>query len=420
MSASMPQLLFRNARIFDGTSAECAEGMSLLVADGLIREISAQPLAAPSAQVIDVGGRTLMPGLIDAHVHAFASDVVVQKVEALGEAYRTAHAVRMLRHALSCGFTTVRDVGGGNYSLYRALADGLIDGPRYLYSGKILSMTGGHGDIRQVEERPRYQALCACGDSPIFNTFAVLADGVDACIRAAREELRQGAHCIKIMGSGGVASPTDPIWMNQYREDEILAIVNECAERRTYVASHCHPASAVRRSVEFGVRSIEHGTLIDDETARFVAERGAFITPTMSVIFALVELGRALGFPPQSQEKVEFAFKSAISGLDSMRRAGVKVCYGTDLLGSTYTMQCREFTLRSEVFTPVELLRQSTSVPAEMMMMAGQIGCVAPGAFADLLVVDGDPLRDISLLAASGRHLSTIIRAGAVVKNELH
>jgi imidazolonepropionase-like amidohydrolase len=419
MSASTPQLLFRNARIFDGTGAECAEGMSVLVADGLIREISAQPLAAPSAQVIDVGGRTLMPGLIDAHVHAFASDVVVQKVEALGEAYRTAHAVRMLRHALSCGFTTVRDVGGGNYSLYRALADGLIDGPRYLYSGKILSMTGGHGDIRQVEERPRYQALCACGDAPLFNTFAVLADGVDACIRATREELRQGAHCIKIMGSGGVASPTDPIWMNQYREDEIRAIVEECAQRRTYVASHCHPASAVRRSVEFGVRSIEHGTLIDDDTARFVAERGAFITPTMSVIFALFEMGRAMGFPPQSQQKVETVFRSAIAGLDSMRRAGVKVCYGTDLLGSTYTQQCREFTIRSEVFTPLELLRQATSVPAEMMMMDGQVGCIAPGAHADLIVVDGDPLQDIGLLAANGRHLSAIVRGGEVVKNEL-
>ena len=419
MSASMPQLLFRNARIFDGTSAECAEGMSVLVADGLIREISAQPLAAPSAQVIDVGGRTLMPGLIDAHVHAFASDVVVQKVEALGEAYRTAHAVRMLRHALSCGFTTVRDVGGGNYSLYRALADGLIDGPRYLYSGKILSMTGGHGVIRQVEERPRYQALCACGDAPLFNTFAVLADGVDACIRAAREELRQGAHCIKIMGSGGVASPTDPIWMNQYREDEIRAIVEECAQRRTYVASHCHPASAVRRSVEFGVRSIEHGTLIDDETARFVAGRGAYITPTMSVIFALVEMGRQMGFPPQSQQKVETVFKSAIAGLDSMRRAGVKVCYGTDLLGSTYTQQCREFTIRSEVFTPLELLRQATSVAAEMMMMHGQVGCIAPGAHADLIVVDGDPLKDIGLLAANGRHLGAIVRGGAIVKNEL-
>ena len=412
------QLLFTNARLFDGTGPECPDGMSVRVADGRIQEVSAQPLAAGGARVVDLGGRTLMPGLIDAHVHAFGSDVVPQRIESLGEAYRTAHAVRMLGHALACGFTTVRDVGGGNYSLYRALADGLVAGPRYLYSGKILSMTGGHGDLRQLEDRPRYSAACAC-DSPLANTFAVLADGVDACLRAAREELRQGAHCLKIMGSGGVVSPTDPIWMNQYREDEIRAIVGECTERRSYVASHCHPASAVRRSVEFGVRSIEHGTLIDDATARFVAERGAYVVPTLSICFALVEMGRQLGFPPQSQAKADAVAKQAIEGLDSMRRAGVKVCFGTDLIGSTYTQQCREFTLRAQVFTPVELLRQATSTAAEMMRMEGEIGCIAPGAHADLLVVDGDPMRDISLLAADGRALRMVVRGGAVVKDEL-
>ncbi len=413
-------VLFRNARVFDGASAECAEGMHVLVADGRIREISPQPIRAGDALVIDVAGRTLMPGLIDAHVHAFASDVSVHKVDALGEAYRTAHAVRMLQFALQCGFTTVRDVGGGNHSLRRALDDGLVDGPRYFYAGKALSMTGGHGDMRASEERPRYLAHCACGDGGIFNTFAVVADGVDACLKAAREELRQGAHCIKIMGSGGVASPTDPIWMNQYREDEIRAIVNECAERRTYASAHCHPAQAVRRSVEFGVRAIEHGTLIDDDTARFVAARGAYIVPTLSTLFAIAEQGRQLGFPAQSQEKMDFAVQSAIAGIDRMRRAGVKVCYGTDLLGSTYVQQCREFTLRSEVYTPLEILRQATSTAAEMMMMDGQIGCVAVDAHADLLVVDGDPLKDISMLAADGRHLSVIMRAGALVKNTLH
>jgi imidazolonepropionase-like amidohydrolase len=413
------RLLFTNARVFDGVNEDCAEGMSVLVADGLIREVSARPIAAGDARVIDVGGRTLMPGLIDCHVHAFASDVSVQKIEAFGESYRTAHAVRMLGHALRCGFTTVRDIGGGNYGLARALADGLVAGPRYLYAGKILSMTGGHGDMRQVEERPRYGAVCGCAGSPLANAFAVLADGVDECIRAARDELRQGAHCIKIMGSGGVASPTDPIWMNQYREDEIRAIVNECTERRSYVSAHCHPASAVRRSVEFGVRSIEHGTLIDDATARFVAERGAYIVPTLVILDALVELGRQLGFPPQSQEKAEFATKQSLAGLDAMRRAGVKVCYGSDLLGSTYTRQCREFTLRREVYAPVELLRQATSVAAEMMLMAGQIGCVAPGAHADLLVVEGDPLRDIGLVAADGEHLRAVVRGGEVVRSSL-
>jgi imidazolonepropionase-like amidohydrolase len=409
----MTMLLFKNARIFDGKSAECAEGMSVLVEGDSIREVSDKPIAAKDARVMDVGGRTLMPGMIDAHMHAYASDVNMFKVEALGSAYRTAHAVRMLGFALDCGFTTVRDVGGGDYSLAKAITDGLVRAPRYFYSGKVLSMTGGHGDMRRVEEAPDYKAMCSCG---VFNSFCKVADGVDECLRATREELRQGAHCIKIMGSGGVASPTDPIWMNQYREDEIRAIVQECTERRSYASAHCHPASAVSRCVEFGVRSIEHGTLIDDETARFVAKSSSYIIPTMVIIFALVELGAKLGFPPESQVKAEYAFKEALASLDKMRKAGVKVGYGTDLLGSTYVQQCREFTLRSEVFTPLELLRQATSVNAEMMLMEGKLGCVAPGAFADLIVVDGDPLKDIGLLAADGKKLPVIVRGGEVVK----
>ena len=406
-------LIFKNARIFDGHSADCLEGMSLLAADGLIQEVSDKPIAAAKARVIDVAGKTLMPGLIDAHVHVYASDVNVHRIEALGAPYRTAHAVRMLGFALDCGFTTVRDVGGGDYSVAKAIADGLIRAPRFFYSGKVLSMTGGHGDMRPIEEAPQYHAMCSCG---IFNSFAKIADGVTEVIRATREELRQGAHCIKIMGSGGVASPTDPLWMNQYREDEIRAIVHECTERRTYASAHCHPASAARRCVEFGVRSIEHGTLMDDDTARFIAGHGAFVIPTMSILRALVEEGPKLGFPAQMQAKAEAVAQDAIAGLDRMRNAGVKVGYGTDLLGSLYVQQCREFTLRREVFTPLELLRQATSVNAEMMMLDGRIGCVKPGAHADLIVVDGDPLADIGLLAQDGKRLTTIVRAGEVVK----
>ncbi|MFO1328471.1 MAG: amidohydrolase family protein [Rubrivivax sp.] len=415
----MESLLLTGARVFDGSGADCAEGQWVRVADGRIQELSPQPLPAGDARVVDLGGRTLMPGLIDAHVHAFAADVDPGRVERLGDAYRTAHAARMLGHALRCGFTTVRDIGGGNPSLARALADGLIEGPRFLYAGRILSMTGGHGDMRPLDEPPRYSGVCGCDGSPLANTFAVMADGVDAVIRAAREELRQGAHCLKIMGSGGVASPTDPIWMNQYREDEIRAIVGECTERRTYVSAHCHPASAVRRCVDFGVRAIEHGTLMDADTAAFVAARGAYVVPTLAVCFALVELGRQLGFPAVSQAKVEQVTAHALEGLDHMRRAGVKVAFGTDLLGRTYTQQCREFTHRAQVFTPLEILRQATSVSAEMLMMQGQIGCIAPGAHADLLVVDGDPLADIGLLAADGAHLRLIVRGGQVVKDEL-
>jgi len=412
----MTSILFKNARIFDGYSADCATGMQVLVQDGEIKEVSDRAIRSTDANVLDVGGRTLMPGLIDAHVHAYASDVAVQKVDGAGDPYRTAHAARMLGHALDCGFTSVRDIGGGDFSLWRAIEDRLIRAPRFFYAGKILSMTGGHGDFRQMSESRHNHGYCSCGD---FNTLCVIADGVDACIKAVREELRRGAHCIKIMGSGGVASPTDPIWMNQYREDEIRAIVEETNQRRTYTSAHCHPASAVRRCVEFGVRCIEHGTLIDDDTARFVAQQGAFIVPTMVIVFALVELGRQLGFAPQSQEKAEFAYKQALVGMESMRKAGVKIGFGTDLLGTTYVQRCREFTIRKEVFKPIEILRQVTSINADILMQKDRLGCIKPGALADLLVVDGDPLADIELLAASGKQLRVIMRAGELIKNDL-
>jgi len=408
-------LLFKNARVFDGHAADCAEGMSVVVEGDRIREV-AKKATAKNARVIDIKGRTLMPGLIDAHMHAYASDVNVFRIESVGQSYRAAHGVRMLSFALDCGFTTVRDVGGGDYSLATAIADGLVRAPRYLYVGKALSMTGGHGDMRRADEPPRYHDMCSCG---VFNSFCKIADGVDECTRATREELRQGAHAIKIMGSGGVASPTDPIWMNQYREDEIRAIVGECEARRSYVCAHCHPASAVRRCVEFGVRSIEHGTLIDDETAKFVAKKGAFVVPTLVTIFALVELGEELGFPPESMEKAKVALDGAMAGLEKMKRAGVKLAYGTDLLGTTYVRQCQEFTLRKEIFTPLELLRQATSVGAELMMMEGKIGCIKPGAYADLIVVDGDPLKNIGLLTQDGRRLPVIVRAGEIVKDTL-
>ena len=404
----MPTIAFSNARVFDGVNEACPEGMSLLVEGDRIREVSGKPLKAD--RTIDCGGRTLMPGLIDAHFHAYACDVSIAKIEAVGAAYRTAHATRMLGHALDCGFTSVRDLAGGDWSLAKAIGDGLIRAPRLFFAGKALSMTGGHGDFRPLD------AGCGCA---AIDSLCTLADGVDACIRATREELRKGAHCIKIMGSGGVASPTDPIWMNQYREDEIRAIVHEAAERRSYVTAHCHPASAVRRCVEFGVRSIEHGTLIDEETARFVAERGAFVVPTMATIFALKEAGPRLGFPPVSQEKMEVAFDAALTGMDIMRKAGVKLGLGTDLLGELYVQECREFTIRREVFSPLEILRQATSNNAEMMQMKGQLGCVAPGALADFLVVDGDPLEDIGRIAEDGKHLRAIVRGGALVKNEL-
>ena len=411
----MTGILFKNARVFDGVSEECQEGMHVLVEGDRIREVSAKPIKSSDAQVIDVAGKTLMPGFIDAHIHVYASDVNIHKVHLSAPPLRTAHADRMLRFALESGFTTVRDVGGGDWSLARAIDERMIVAPRFFYAGKALSMTGGHGDFRLPDDS-EHEGACSCGRS---NTLCVVADGVDECIKAAREELRRGAHCIKIMGSGGVASPSDPIWMNQYRDDEVQAIVHEANERRSYVTAHCHPAYAARRCVELGVRCIEHGTLMDDDTARFIAEKGAFVVPTMAVIFALGDLGGKLGFPEASLEKLEQARQQAMAGMESMRKAGVRLGFGTDLLGDTYVHQRREFTLRSEVFSPVEILRQATSGNAAILQQQGKLGCVGADAYADLLVVDGDPLKNLSLLA-EGNHLSLIMRAGELIRNNLH
>lgn len=255
----------------------------------------------------------------------------------------------------------------------------------------------------------------ASSHAPVYGLFPARTSR----LAAAREQLRRGAHTIKIMGSGGVVSPTDPIWMNQYRPDEIRAIVGECIERRSYASAHCHPASAIRRCVENGVRCIEHGTLIDAETAAFVAQAGAFIVPTMAILFSLAEHGRRHNLPHNILAKVDEVQREALSGLDRMRGAKVKLGFGTDLVGHTYVEQCREFRLRSDVFTPVEILRQVTSTGAEVLQMEGKLGCIAEGAHADLIVVDGDPLKDINVLAKDGKKLTLIMRAGEIVKNHL-
>jgi imidazolonepropionase-like amidohydrolase len=409
----MTQIVLENARIFDGVSEDCPSGMSVLIEGDTIREVADRPIKASDARRLDIGGKTLMPGLIDLHIHAYFSDLNAQVVDRRDAPYRTAHAARMLGHALDCGFTTVRDVGGGDHSLALAIADGLIRAPRFFYAGKALSMTGGHADLRLPGDSQHTHGYCSCGAT---NFAGVVVDGVDECLKAVREELRRGAHCIKIMASGGVMSPTDPIWMNQFCEEEIRTVVRECSERRTYVAAHCHPVSAIRRSIDYGVRCIEHATLIDAATAEYVVANGAYVVPTMAVIFATMEAGARLGTPPENLEKFKVAREMALAGLDHMRTAGVKIGYGTDLLGSTYDQQCREFRLRAEVFTPLEMLRQATSMGAEILMQQGKLGCVRAGAYADLIVVDGDPLADIELLASDGRKLDLIMRGGDIIK----
>ena len=410
----MTATLLRNAAIFDGSSPELTEG-DVVIDKGRIVDMGPK-LSASSARTIDLAGQTLMPGIIDAHVHVYASELNLTSNMRRPWTYLAQYAHGFLGNMLSYGVTSIRDVGGGDYGLAQALANGLVTGPRLYYGGRLLSTTGGHADWRPGQEDDHDHMLCNCG--AIDQKMAVLADGPEGVLRAVREELRRGADHIKILASGGVASPNDPVDNLQFTDEETRTIVDEVTRHGRYVAAHCHPAAAIERSVRLGVRTIEHGTLIDDATARYVAEQGAYIVPTMAVIFAFHEDGAKHGLPPASVRKIGEVVGFAKSGMERMKKAGCKIGFGSDLLGPQHPRHGTEFSLRKDVFTPLEILRQATSMNAEILRRSGEIGCVRVGAKADLIAVRGNPLEDIELLAAQGRNLSLIMRDGVVYKNE--
>jgi imidazolonepropionase-like amidohydrolase len=412
----MTATLFTNAALFDGAGPELRKGAEVLVADGLIQQVSDRGARRPTeCEVVDLAGRTLMPGLIDAHVHIWATDLDILKIVRRRTEYLAAFAYRSLAAMLDRGFTTVRDAGGTDLGYVQALGDGLVPGPRLLHAGKVLSQTGGHGDFRDPRE-----FSCACELRESGGTrFTHIVDTPDEVRRAVREELRQGAHQIKIMGSGGVASPSDPVDRLQFSDAEILAAVEEAERHGAYVMAHCHPPRAVQRCAELGVRSIEHATLIDEEAAQAVKAKDAFVVPTLATIYALLEDGAKLGLPPVSQEKLRQVAGGVLQGLQVMRRTGLKVGLGTDLLGAQQDRQGTEFALRAQVFEPAEILAQATSVNAELLCMAEKIGRVAEGFAADLIVVDGDPLADVTLFDKGGATLPVIMQAGRFHKRTI-
>jgi imidazolonepropionase-like amidohydrolase len=407
----MSCIVLENAALFDGLSPDITEAVFVLVEGNEIKEVSSRSLRMGAAERIDCRGKTLMPGMIDNHVHIYVHSVQGFTPPEPPITYRAQYARNFLHHILSCGFTSVRDVAGGDHGMAMALRDQFLDGPRFFYGGLCLTQTGGHADLRLTSQPTDY---LSCGAER--NVLAIHADGVDECIKATREELRKGANHIKIMASGGVMSPNDPLERCQYSEGEIRAIVEECARHGAYVCAHCHPTEAIRRCVEYGVRSIEHGTMIDEETAAFVAKSGAYIVPTMAVLFALMDDGTKMGMPEASRRKLLKVHERALKGLEIMKRAGVKIGFGTYLLGEQHTRQGTEFTIRREVLTPFDILHSATAVNGEILQMEGKLGVIKPGALADLLVMDGNPLSNIDLLAANGRHLTHIMLDGRFVK----
>src|SRR5580698_3215109 len=397
---AMAATLFINAAVLDGTHKERREGHHVLVEDERSKEICDRPIVCPGAETIDLAGRTLMPGLIDAHVHVIAVDAALARLAEQPITLVSLQAGRVLEGMLARGFTSVRDAGGGDGGLAEAVEQGLVRGPRLFPSGQALSQTGGHGDLR-----PRTRSVVSCACCEYGAGLARIADGVDECRRAARDELRKGATQIKIMASGGVASPYDPIWNLQYSDDEMRAIVEEARAWHTYVLAHAYTPEAIARAVANGVRSIEHANLINAPTAAHVAAADGFVVPTLVTYDALYRFGRELGLAEVSLAKLADVREAGLRSLEILRQAGVKIGYGTDLLGPMHQHQSREFVLRAEAMAPFEVIRSATTVNAELLNRAGELGVVAPGARADLIVVDGDPLRDIALLDGQGENL---------------
>ena len=410
----MTALLFRDARLVDGLSDEPIEGAAVLVVDGRIAEIGSPSLAAPGLadlRVVDLAGCTLMPGLIDAHVHPTATEIIEDFQRPMPTTLRALVAKRRLEAMLRRGFTTVRDAGGCDVGLRQATERGLIDGPRLFVAGKALSQTGGHGDERTVND----------GDPPdgaYPGEFARIADGVEGVRLAARQELRRGADQIKICASGGVMSATDPVDMTQYSEDEIRAIVEEAASRRTYVMAHAYGADAIARAVGCGVRSIEHGNLIDAEAAAAVAAHDAFVVPTMVAYEGLDRHGREAGVDAGRLAKNDEVRQAGLGAFAVLRAAGARVGFGTDLLGVLDEMQPLEFSIRSEVESAADIVRSATAVNADLLRRP-DLGRIAVGATADLIVVDGDPLADVSVLARPTVTLRMVVIEGHVRMDRL-
>jgi imidazolonepropionase-like amidohydrolase len=408
------QILFENATLLDPNRDELEGGVSVLVEGDTIREVSSRPLAAPKAAVVDCGGRTLMPGLIDCHAHVYLSEVNIRYLEAIPLTLMTARGAAAMRAMLDRGFTTVRDTGGADWGLREAVTQGLLPGPRLFIAGRAIGPTGGHSDTRR---RTDVGLGCKCSNAMSF--CMEIADGADQVRGAAREQLRQGADQIKLMVSGGVASPYDPLDSRQFSLAEIRAAVEEAEAFGRYAQAHAYTPEAIARAVGQGVRTIEHGNLIDEPTARLMAEKGAYLVANLVAYHAMRERAAQFGMSGEMLAKNDLVIEGGLRSLEICKRAGVPVAYGSDLLGQLQIDQSREFRLRREVLTPIEIIRQATLVGAEVVRQGGKLGVIAPGACADILVVDGDPLRDLELLTGQGERLLVIMKAGRFHRNHL-
>jgi imidazolonepropionase-like amidohydrolase len=411
----MPQTLFTNAHLVLDGFTDLQKGFNVLVHDGHIAKVSASAIAAGDAKVVDVGGRTLMPGLIDAHAHVTGLSLTPKNIANPAADIAIASA-NYLRNCLMDGYTTIREAGGADHSTARLLAEGQIVGPRLYYSGRALTQTGGGADFRTPDEETD-----PCGHVGPFSVMSVITDGVDAIRKAAREELRRGATQIKLFASGGVVFPAEGhATRYEFTPEELRAAVEEATARGTYVMAHVYTDEGVRRCLEAGVRSIEHANFVSEETVAMIAEHRAFYVPTFISLVQRVESADHEHLPESIVDNLKRTIERGRQVYTWARKHGVPIGFGTDLWGpEAQKSQLREFEMRQGLDPAHEIVRSATAINAELLMEKGRLGVIAEGACADLLVIDGDPLTDIAVLLAPEENLKLIMKDGTIYKNVL-
>ncbi|KAF2165239.1 hypothetical protein M409DRAFT_67487 [Zasmidium cellare ATCC 36951] len=362
--------------------------------------------------IINLDGKFVLPGLIDCHVH-LATPPGEEGLSATMNQDPNTSLLRqpyLAHQMLKRGFTSIRDCGGAGLAVKEALAEGLYPGPRVFTSGHGISQTGGHGDLRGAKD----EEYACCGG----NTHGLgrIADGVEQCLHAAREELRQGADFIKIMVSGGVVSPTDKLTNLQYTPAEIQAFTKVASDSGTWVTAHAYTPAAIRNAVENGVLGIEHGNLIDEPTAKLMAEKGAFLTPTLVTYQTMASKEFGSFLPPSIAAKNLQVLDAGLRSIQIADQAGVTMCYGTDLLGPLQVKQTGEFALRRQAgLSALKVLQSATVNAAKMLRQEDKLGRLKEGFVADLLILNANPLEDIEVFDRPDKHLLAVIKDGKVL-----
>ncbi len=396
------------ARIVDVVVGELLTDKAVVVRGEVIEAVLEEGALDPQLQKVPLGGRCLTPGLIDCHAHCFVGQFGDRGNVMPSE--MTARAGRHLEGMLQRGFTTVRDAGGADSGHRTAVEKGLFAGPRLFVSGKILSQTGGHGDHRAIAD------TCSCVTHA--GGMSVIADGVDEVRKAVRENVRQGVDQIKIMGGGGVSSPGDKLIHPQYSLDEIAAIVDEARLCGRYVMAHIYSDIGIKRAVGEGVRSVEHGNFLQEDTAKMMRNKGAHLVPTLITYEADAKYGRSFGWSKEAEQKNAEVLSHGLTSLEVALKHGVNVGYGTDLCWSPKSYQGDGLLIHQKVCGAAEALRHATVNNARIIRMEGKVGQVSDGAFADLVIVDSNPLDGLECFSQHENKVVGVIQSGLPVRDD--